>query len=314
MDVPIIDFHDAGDSHEDMSQVNEDIIKRLGKNVVQTLKSYGFCYLKNHGINDKIVSDYMAASNAFFKLSASEKEPYAFSNLLKFGWIPLEGLKSNPKRQHGDLNEAFLYSPGAAKCFNSLPSVNGFEDITRSFYATASDLALRFCDVLSLGLDMPIDFVRKAHQQLGTAESLSPTKTLLYPALDQSLTPKEGQVRMGAHSDTGTVSFIFQDDAGGLEIVHSEVDIVHARPIPGTILVVIGALLQRWTADYPLETIHRVPIPTEKEHMKKVRQSLVFFLVPDEDHVIKCMDGSDIYEPITHKEYLKFRLSEIDGK
>ena len=45
---------------------------------------------------------------------------------------------------------------------------------------------------------------------------------------------------MEAHSDTGTVSFIhvFQGNAGGLEIVHSEENIVHARPIPETVLVV----------------------------------------------------------------------------
>ena len=119
----------------------------------------------------------MAASTAFFKLLVSEKEPYEFSKrVLNFGWIPLEGLKSNPKGQHGDLNEAFIYSPGAVKCSGKLPPVNGFGDLTKKFYLTATDLALRLCDVLSLGLGMPIDSMRKAHQQFGTAESLSPTK------------------------------------------------------------------------------------------------------------------------------------------
>ena len=311
MEVPIVDFQDAAYSHGDMSQIKEDVIKKLGKNVVQTLKTHGFCYLKNHGVDDKLVEDYMVASAEFFKLPATEKEPYGFPKLLKFGWIPIEGLKSCPKSQHGDLNEAFLYSPGAAKCSDNLPKVNGFGDLTKAFYASATDLALRFCAVLSLGLDMPIDFMRKAHQQLGTAESLSPTKTLLYPALDQNLTPKEGQVRMGAHSDTGTVSFIFQDNTDGLEIVQSEENIVQARPIPGTVVVVTGAMLQRWTAGYLPETVHRVHIPTDEEQKKSARQSLVFFVLPDEDHVVKCIDGSDKYEPITHGDYLKFRLSEV---
>ena len=34
MDVPIVDFQDACNSYKDMSKVNEDVIKRLGKNVV----------------------------------------------------------------------------------------------------------------------------------------------------------------------------------------------------------------------------------------------------------------------------------------
>jgi isopenicillin N synthase-like dioxygenase len=46
------------------------------------------------------------------------------------------------------------------------------------------------------------------------------------------------------HSDYGTVPFIFQDDVDGLEIEVKDKGFVHAMPIPGTILVVAGNLLQ----------------------------------------------------------------------
>ena len=57
MDVPIVDCKDAGSSLEDVLQINGDAIKRLGKTVVQTLKTYGFCYLKNqeHGVDEKLL-------------------------------------------------------------------------------------------------------------------------------------------------------------------------------------------------------------------------------------------------------------------
>lgn len=37
----------------------------------------------------------------------------------------------------------------------------------------------------------------------------------------------------------------------------------------------------------------------------RVCQSLTFFLDPDEDHVIECLDGSAKYEPITAGDYIK---------
>ena len=145
-------------------------------------------------------------------------------------------------------------------------------------------------------------------------DSLSGTKTLLYPPLERDLFPKQGHVRMGVHTDARTVSFIFQDNTGGLEVMHSEDNIVQAIPIPVTVLVMVGSLLQRWTADFLQAADHRVPIPTDEERLKTARQSLVFFLSPDEDYIINCLDGSGKNDPITQRDYLKFRLAEIYGK
>lgn len=40
------------------------------------------------------------------------------------------------------------------------------------------------------------------------------------------------------------------------------------------------------------------------------RQSLAFFVNPDEDVTIRCLDNSNKYDPITSKNYLKMKFYE----
>ena len=49
-------------------------------------------------------------------------------------------------------------------------------------------------------------------------------------------------------------------------------------------------------------------IPAEELRRKQARQSLAFFCNPDDDYVIRCVDGSDRYEPISSRDYLNMRF------
>jgi isopenicillin N synthase-like dioxygenase len=47
----------------------------------------------------------------------------------------------------------------------------------------------------------------------------------------------------------GTVTLLFQDDVGGLEVQDKEGKFVPAKPVPGTVCINVGDLLQQWTND-----------------------------------------------------------------
>lgn len=50
-------------------------------------------------------------------------------------------------------------------------------------------------------------------------------RTLYYPPLtDDDVKP--GVVRCGAHSDYGTITLLFQDDIGGLEVNFSPISLI----------------------------------------------------------------------------------------
>ncbi|XP_048239546.1 UPF0676 protein C1494.01-like [Haliotis rufescens] len=79
-------------------------------------------------------------------------------------------------------------------------------------------------------------------------------------------------------------------------------------PIEGTIVVNIGDLMQRWTADKLKATVHRVIIPHHEKMKACCRQSVALFVDPDDEVVIECLDGSNKYKPVTSRDYVGGRL------
>ncbi|XP_063403485.1 uncharacterized protein LOC134687263 isoform X2 [Mytilus trossulus] len=93
-----------------------------------------------------------------------------------------------------------------------------------------------------------------------------------------------------------------------LDVMNCEDQYVPATPIPGTIVVNIGDLMQRWTADKLKATKHRVLNPSNEQQRRQNRQSMAFFVHPDDKLMIECLDKSNKYEPISSIDYLNSRF------
>ena len=64
-----------------------------------------------------------------------------------------------------------------------------------------------------------------------------------------------GSIGCGEHSDYGTITLLFQDDVGGLEVRNRQGEFVPAVPEPGVVLVNMGDLMQRATSDRLLAVV-----------------------------------------------------------
>ena len=82
-------------------------------------------------------------------------------------------------------------------------------------------------------------------------------KIIRYPAPDQPSADGQG---VGLHNDSGLLSFILQDDVGGLQ-VQIDGELVDATPMPGALIMNIGEMLQIATDGYLRATKHRVVSP-----------------------------------------------------
>ncbi|XP_052761259.1 uncharacterized protein LOC128203756 [Mya arenaria] len=302
--IPVIDFAQCGlQVLEEGLQTGD--VSLVGQLLKEAFSTVGFCYLKNHGIDQQLVDKYMAVSRNFFEQSVEDKMKHATKVDSYYGWIAVEREKLNPERP-GDLKEAFNFNP--ADDSDDWSDVE-FQQTSMDMFQRCTELSQRICDALSVGIGLRRSFLRDAHKFAGKKGSATTLRSLYYPPIPEGSPLKPGQIRAGEHSDYGSISLVFQDDIGGLEANIHGTGYVPASPISGTVLVNIGDLLQRWTSDKLLATKHRVVVPENEIGGKKCRQSIVFFFYPDYDYLIKCVDGSDKYDPITGLDYLKYRYS-----
>jgi len=166
---------------------------------------------------------------------------------------------------------------------------------------------------IALGLDLPEDFF-----DANIDEKCHNLRLLAYPPLRTSLLRDEGQYRAGAHSDYGSITLLFQDSVGGLEVQNPQTDeFMPALPIDGTIIVNVGDLLARWSNDVLRSTLHRVVAPPAKkisdnEGITPLRQSIAFFCNPNFSTTISCLPNCGQlpkYAPVNAGDYIVGRLS-----
>lgn len=78
--------------------------------------------------------------------------------------------------------------------------------------------------------------------------------------------------------------YLFKDDQGGLEVQRLDGQWIPVSPIPGTIVVNIGEILQLWSGGRYRATPHRVRVSLDSEN--KSRYSIAAFIHPNNDTVV----------------------------
>lgn len=130
----------------------------------------------------------------------------------------------------------------------------------------------------------------------------------------------KSKTSLGAHSDFGTCTLLFQDGAGGLEVEepHQPGVFMPAPPVEGAIVFNIGDFLQRWSNDTLKSTLHRVRAPgidPADPTRTLERYSIPFFCSANPDALIDTLPGSysaenpKKYSPVTSGEYISMRLN-----
>ncbi|NMF64102.1 isopenicillin N synthase family dioxygenase [Brasilonema octagenarum] len=298
--IPIIDFHlfTSSDATDRQTVVQQ---------IYQACHQIGFMYLKNTNISNDLIHQVLKQSKDFFDLPLTVKQQLAWTDeFSNQGYVGLERERLNPNNP-GDLKEAF--NIGKQKLTDialtdklSSPAKNPH---IINFYQACTELANNVLQAIALALKLPEDFFATNHNQQNHTLRL-----LHYPSLSQP--PKLRQVRAGEHSDYGSITLLFQDEVGGLEVRTASGKWIAAAPTPDTIVVNTGDLMERWTNHVFCSTKHRVMIQND-DTLNQSRYSVAFFCHPNDYTEIVCLescqrDKSPIYPPILAGEYLLSRL------
>lgn len=294
--IPVIDLAAFTNGDETTRQI-------IAKQIYQACHEIGFMYLQNSGISQNLLQQVFTQSKSFFNLPLAVKQQLAWSNEFKnTGYVGIEKERLNPNKP-GDLKEAFnldkaeLVSP----LLSSISPAKNPEIL--AFYEVCIEIANIVLQAFALALKLPTDFFTTRHNQ-----QQHTLRLLHYPPLE--LPAKPEQVRAGEHSDYGSITLLFQDEIGGLEVQTTTGEWIAAPSIPDTVVVNTGDLMQRWTNHIFCSTKHRVIIPDDNR-VKQSRYSIAFFCHPNYDTEIACLDvhkDQPIYPPILAGEYLLQRL------
>ncbi|XP_034542217.1 2-oxoglutarate-dependent dioxygenase htyE-like [Notolabrus celidotus] len=312
MGIPVVDFSPY---RLDQKKVSNSQLKNLTKDLKRAFTEVGFVVLTNTGITHEEVDCVMDISRKFFKQSEKLKLPFSrgnFSQSSNHGWVSLETERLNPRRP-GDLKEAF--NVALLQSDIRWPSVESkqkesFQDIHSSFFLRCKELSLRVLRVMAHGLNLDPEVFVGPHRNIGTDKNSTALRSLYYPPVN-SEEAKEGQLRCGEHSDYGSITLLFQSSEG-LEVLSRSGEYMAAPCIPGGVLVNIADLMQRWTSDEFVSVRHRVLLPSSGD--SRTRQSMAFFVHPDDESLITCCDGSDKYPPVTAGDYLIERFKNSYGQ
>ena len=275
--------------------------RAVAERVAAACREVGFLVISGHGIARATLEDTFRRAFAFYGLPAEAKTRFAPTGPARqrgYHGVATRSLAATLGQQTPlDLRESvFLgplddhrahYSalPEAATAYapNIVPAEPaGTAAAFTGIYREYERLALDLLRIFAVALDLPEEYftplMRRHFSILGLHH---------YPAL--ATPPEPGQLRAGAHTDFGAMTILAMTEGrGGLEAQTPDGRWQPVLPAPGELVVNLGDMMQRWTNDRWVSTLHRVVVPEIGDDGSR-RLSIGYFVHPDYDARIACI-------------------------
>jgi isopenicillin N synthase-like dioxygenase len=305
-------------------------IGRLGAQVDDACRRIGFLIVEGHGVDAALIEAVRREAYAFFDLPEAEKlalrpppgtmlrgytppetntlarsrgieTPPDFRSMLSMGRPEVTG------REYAQFPEAApFYRPNI---WPARPAGlrAAFEAYFREMERLARDIMRAFAAALSLPLGF---FDDKIDNHFAAFHALH------YAAMDRP--PLPDQMRAGAHSDFGSLTILMPPAEGGmgLEVQAPDGGFAPVEPPAGAYVINIGDLMQQWTNERWVSTVHRVVNPSG-EGWRARRLSLGFFCHPNYDAPVAALPGTVApggtpkHAPVLAGEYMNRKISAV---
>lgn len=292
--------------------------QRVGDEIRHACTEVGFFYITGHGVPEAIIATAMETCMAFFRRPFDEKKQVAANKIHRgfhargdalmkgaskpdykeFFQIGLELGLDDPDVMAGQALRGPNQWPDAPLEFRSAMEVY-FAEV-----AACGDALLRG---VALGLGISEDFFQQHY-----TKPLQRTQAVYYPPQPEALGPD--QFGVAPHTDFGCITLLVQDDCGGLEVQNLNGDWVAAPPVPGSFVVNVGDLLERWSNGRFTSDPHRVVNRSGRE-----RLSIATFYDPSFDAMVDPGDlglvASEVpaFDPITAGAHILGRIDSSFG-
>jgi isopenicillin N synthase-like dioxygenase len=274
--IPVLPLIDIGAFSQGPQQRSATMLS-----VERALTQQGFMYATGHGIDAALLQRAFAVMHWFFEQTREFKNGYAYAAVdTNFGYQGLE-LESLDPRSSPDMKESFTMRNALQHADDVARWPEGdFRDIALALYTVGLRAAYRILEVLAGCLGLPSHYFARRHR----GENVT-LRFLRYPS---GLNVRSSaQLGAGAHTDYGSITLLFQDQVGGLELLGADGEWQYAVPVQDAAVINTGDLMERWTNGRFRSTVHRVrPITGNRD-----RYSIALFIDPDTAVEVECFDS-----------------------
>jgi isopenicillin N synthase-like dioxygenase len=258
------------------SPAGREFVTDLGR----TVHEIGFLYLVGHGVPADLGTRVHEVARRFFALPDADRlaienvRSAQFRGYTRFGHERTNGRvdlrdqidigRELPPPALGPDDPAWLRLRGPNLWPDALPELR---PLATAWMEHLEALGQAVLGALARALDLAPDTF---------ADAVSPPEVLL--KVIRYVTPPGAdpdRQGVGSHRDTGFLSFVHQDDVGGLQ-VERDGRLIDVAPLPGALVVNIGEMFQLVTRGYYRATVHRVVSPPPGTE----RISLAYFFNP----------------------------------
>ncbi|MGB0114159.1 MAG: 2-oxoglutarate and iron-dependent oxygenase domain-containing protein [Ilumatobacteraceae bacterium] len=293
----------------------------------------GFFSVSGHGVDPALISEMLQVTSEFFDLSPEAKmECFVEDRSANRGYAP-EGSEAlayslGERDLPTDLFEAFnagleltetqladaYFADGRDRFFatNVWPSTpSGMREVWLEYMAAVDAVGNDVMSAAAVALGMPAD-----HFVPFLDKGPTVIRANNYQRRVDAPPPVDGQMRMGAHTDYGSITVLLADEVPGLQICDDAGRWHDVAPRDGSFIVNLGDLLAEWSNDRWRSTLHRVVPPPPDADGAVRRRSVAWFQQPNWDAVIECLPSCSSeqnpprYAPVASGDHL---LAKVMG-
>jgi len=287
-------------------------ISSVGAQMREAAERIGFFYVKNHGIDAALIERAESTARRFFAFPLEKKLEVVPQGIHR-GFLHVGQAKMHRKAKV-DLKESFIWGLDVGeddpdfRAGNRMIGPNrwpGFLPELRpalnDYLEAAHACARRLLRALAVSLGVEADYFGRHW-----VKPISRGSIIWYPP--QPAEAGADQFGVAPHTDYGVITLLHQDSVGGLQVATRQGEWVMAHPVPGTLVVNSGDLLERWSNDRFKSNPHRVVNSSGCE-----RFSMAVFADPDyETPIVPVVQPGETarYPEVSCGEYILRRFNE----
>ena len=237
-------------------------VETVAARIHEAATTVGFFYVSDHGIAPATIDGAFAAARLFFDMPDAIKQAVAIGTDQR-GWMG-PGMSRMAGSRAADRKEVFFWGREVAAndpdYGKPMVAPNRWPDdrvpCLRAgivpYYTDVCGLGAALMRAIAVALGGPPDAFAPHYDR-----PLARGQIVHYPPAGKG-DDDAGRYGVAPHTDFGVLTLLLQDDSGGLQVRHRDGTWIDAPPLPGTLVCNIGDLLQRWSNDRFVSTVHRV--------------------------------------------------------